>query len=41
MRYMEDMTIEQISNVTNKPEGTIKSKVSRTLKKLRVYMKGV
>ena len=41
MRYMEDMTIKDISEVTHSPMGTIKSSISRTLKKLRVYMEEI
>ncbi|WP_246582798.1 sigma-70 family RNA polymerase sigma factor [Clostridium mobile] len=41
MRYMDDMSIKDISQVTNVPMGTIKSSISRTIKKLRVYMKEV
>lgn len=38
MRYLEDMSLKEISEKSNVPLGTIKSKISRTLKKLRVYM---
>jgi RNA polymerase sigma-70 factor (ECF subfamily) len=38
MRYLEDMSLKDISEKSNVPLGTIKSKISRTLKKLRVYM---
>ena len=41
MRYMSDMSIKDISQVTDVPMGTIKSRLSRTLKKLRVYMEEV
>jgi RNA polymerase sigma-70 factor, ECF subfamily len=40
MRYLEDMSLKDISNTTSTPLGTIKSKLNRTLKKLRVYMEG-
>jgi len=40
MRYMEDMSIKDISKTVHSPLGTISSKISRTLKKLRVYMEG-
>ena len=35
-RYLEDMSLIDISNTTALPLGTVKSKISRTLKKLRV-----
>ncbi|MDZ4957385.1 sigma-70 family RNA polymerase sigma factor, partial [Clostridium perfringens] len=38
MRYLEDMSLKDISKTTSTPLGTIKSKLNRTLKKLRVYM---
>lgn len=40
MRYIEDMSLNDISYVTDKPLGTVKSKISRTLKKLKTYMEG-
>lgn len=41
MRYLKDMSLKEISNVTTKPLGTIKSSISRTLKKMKIYMEGV
>lgn len=38
MRYLEDKSLKDISNKTSAPLGTVKSKINRTLKKLRVYM---
>ena len=38
MRYLEDKSLKDIAFKTNKPLGTVKSKINRTLKKLRVYM---
>ena len=40
MRYIQDMSLNDISSVTLKPLGTIKSKISRTLKKLKTHMEG-
>lgn len=37
MRYLKDMSLKEISNVTSKPLGTI----SRTLRKMKIYMEGV
>lgn len=41
MRYLKDMSLNDIANVTTKPLGTIKSSISRTLKKMKIYMEGV
>lgn len=41
MRYLDDMSLKDISENTNVPVGTVKSKVSRTLKKLRIHMEEV
>lgn len=38
MRYLEDKSLKDISNKTSVPLGTVKSKINRTLKKLRVHM---
>ena len=38
MRYLEDMSLKDISKTISVPLGTIKSRLNRTLKKLRVYM---
>ena len=38
MRYLEDKSLKDIAFKTSKPLGTVKSKLNRTLKKLRVYM---
>lgn len=40
-RYIDDMKISDISKVSNIPIGTIKSRLNRTLKKLRVILGGV
>lgn len=40
MRYIDDMKVKDIAKATDKPLGTISSKISRTIKKLRVYMEG-
>mgnify|MGYP001342234107 CR=1 FL=1 len=40
MRYMDDMKVKDIAKVTHTPSGTISSKISRTIKKLRLYMEG-
>lgn len=40
-RYINDMTIKEISKSNNIAEGTIKSGINRTLKKLRVILGGV
>lgn len=39
-RYIDDMTVKEISKVNNVPEGTVKSGLSRTLKKLRIILGG-
>lgn len=39
-RYIDDMTVKEISKVNNIAEGTVKSGLSRTLKKLRVILGG-
>eukprot|EP00831_Metopus_contortus_P083328 TRINITY_DN9200_c0_g5_i1.p7 TRINITY_DN9200_c0_g5~~TRINITY_DN9200_c0_g5_i1.p7 ORF type:complete len:104 (-),score=17.21 TRINITY_DN9200_c0_g5_i1:18-329(-) len=41
MRYLEDMSLKDISTATTKPLGTIKSSISRTLKKMKNYMEEV
>lgn len=38
MRYLEDKTLKDISHKANIPLGTVKSRLNRTLKKLRTYM---
>lgn len=38
MRYLEDKSLKDISTTINAPLGTVKSKLNRTLKKLRSYM---
>ena len=40
MRYMEDMSIKDIAKTVHSPMGTVSSKISRTIKKLRAYMEG-
>lgn len=40
MRYMEDMALKDISKQKNMPLGTVKSIVSRSLKKLKISLKG-
>ena len=40
MRYMDDMSTRDIAQVTEAPLGTVRSKLSRTIKKLRIYMEG-
>lgn len=39
MRYLEDKSLNYISNKISVPLGNVKSRLNRTLKKLRVYMK--
>ncbi|MGL4450796.1 MAG: RNA polymerase sigma factor [Sarcina sp.] len=39
-RYIDDMTVKEISKINNVPEGTVKSGLNRTLKKLRVILGG-
>lgn len=41
MRYLDDMSLKHISKITTMPLGTIKSRLNRTLKKLRVYMEEI
>lgn len=38
MRYLEDKSLKDISININVPLGTVKSKINRTLKKLKIYM---
>ena len=38
MRYLEDKSLKDISHKTNVPLGTVKSRLNRTLKKLKIYM---
>ena len=38
MRYLEDKSLKDISNKISLPLGTVKSKINRTLKKLRMHM---
>ncbi|HHX87034.1 MAG TPA: sigma-70 family RNA polymerase sigma factor [Firmicutes bacterium] len=40
MRYMDDMSTKEIGEVTKAPLGTVRSRLSRTIKKLRAYMEG-
>ncbi len=40
MRYINDMKVKDIAETTHAPSGTVKSRISRTLKKLRLYMEG-
>jgi RNA polymerase sigma-70 factor (ECF subfamily) len=40
MRYMDDMSTRDIAQATDAPLGTVRSRLSRTIKKLRVYMEG-
>lgn len=39
MRFMEDMTVAKISEITGMPEGTVKSHVYRGKNKLAAYLK--
>lgn len=41
LRFYENFTYKEISEIIKIPEGTIKSKLSRTLKTLREMMKGI
>jgi RNA polymerase sigma-70 factor, ECF subfamily len=41
LRYMEEKTIAEISAVTKKKEGTIKSRLHRVIKKLRASMQRI
>lgn len=36
LKYFEDMTISQISNLLNQPEGTVKVYLSRALRKIKI-----
>lgn len=38
MRYLEDKSLKEISHKINVPLGTVKSRLNRTLKKLKIYM---
>lgn len=38
MRYLEDKSLKHISNETSIPLGTVKSRINRTLTKLKKYM---
>ena len=38
MRYMNDMSTKDIAQATQAPLGTVRSRLSRTIKKLRAYM---
>ncbi|HEY5586192.1 MAG TPA: sigma-70 family RNA polymerase sigma factor [Ruminiclostridium sp.] len=40
LKYIEDISIEEIARSLNKPEGTIKTWINRGLKQLRLHMKG-
>lgn len=40
MRYLHDKTLKDISDETNTPLGTVKSRLNRTLKKLKIYLEG-
>lgn len=40
MRYMDDMSTRDIAQVTHAPLGTVRSRLSRTIQKLRLYMGG-
>jgi RNA polymerase sigma-70 factor (ECF subfamily) len=40
MRYMNDMSTRDIAEATHAPVGTVRSRLSRTVKKLRLYMEG-
>ncbi|MBS3938836.1 MAG: sigma-70 family RNA polymerase sigma factor [Peptococcaceae bacterium] len=39
LKYLEDMTIEQVAAVMNSPVGTIKTRLNRALKELRLELK--
>lgn len=41
MRYLDDMSLKDIAKKSKEPLGTIKSRMSRTLKKLRVHVGGI
>lgn len=40
MRYVDGMSTRDIAQATHAPIGTVRSRLSRTIKKLRVYMGG-
>ncbi len=40
LKYLEDISVQDIAKAINKPEGTIKTWINRGLKQLRIYMKG-
>lgn len=40
MRYIEDMSTRDIAELTHAPLGTVRSRLSRTIKKLKLYMEG-
>ncbi len=40
MRYLDDKSLKDISNEINIPLGTVKSRLNRTLKKLKMYLEG-
>lgn len=39
LKYFEGLTISEISKMSSKPEGTIKSDLSKAKKKLRMILK--
>ncbi|MGL5378385.1 sigma-70 family RNA polymerase sigma factor [Clostridium sp.] len=41
MRYLDDKSLKDIASKSNIPIGTVKSRLNRSLSKLKVYMKGV
>lgn len=40
MRYLDDKSLKDISDEINIPLGTVKSRLNRTLKKLKMYLEG-
>lgn len=40
MRYMNGLSTGEIGTITGAPLGTVRSKLSRTIKKLKAYMEG-
>lgn len=40
LRYLEDCSVKDIAKAMNKPEGTVKTWLSRGLRQLRSYMEG-
>ncbi len=40
MRYLDDKSLKDISDEINIPLGTVKSRINRTLKKLKMYLEG-